>query len=212
MTSIIISAVIIGFLHTVTGPDHYLPFVALARARRWTSLKLALITAICGVGHVLSSVIIGLSGILLGMGINRITAIEGKRGDIAAWLLFGFGIAYMLWGLRQAWKKRHPHFHEEEEKPTKSTTFWTLFIIFVLGPCEPLIPLIMYPAAKGDYHVVFLIGLLFGLITVATMLSVVLLLYKGFQLVRLGELERFTHAIAGFIIVLSASSVLFLGL
>ena len=27
-----------------------------------------------------------------------------------------------------------------------NTTFWALFIVFVLGPCEPLIPLFMVPA------------------------------------------------------------------
>jgi len=28
---------------------------------------------------------------------------------------------------------------------------WALFLIFVFGPCEPLIPLIMYPAAKLNF-------------------------------------------------------------
>ncbi len=210
MTSIVVSAILIGFLHTVTGPDHYLPFVALARARGWSSLKLAVITAVCGVGHVLSSVIIGLLGVLLGVGINKLKAFEELRGDIAGWLLLGFGIAYMLWGLRQAWKEKHPHFHETH--PSRSTTFWTLFIVFVLGPCEPLIPLIMYPAARGDFHLFALVALLFGSITVATMVAVVLLLSKGVSLVKLGKLETYTHAIAGFIISITAASVLFFGL
>ena len=30
------TAAALGFLHTILGPDHYVPFVALRRARRWT--------------------------------------------------------------------------------------------------------------------------------------------------------------------------------
>jgi hypothetical protein len=26
----------IGFIHTVIGPDHYLPFIVMAKARKWT--------------------------------------------------------------------------------------------------------------------------------------------------------------------------------
>ena len=44
----------IGVIHTLLGPDHYLPFVALSKARAWTQGRTAAITAACGVGHVLS--------------------------------------------------------------------------------------------------------------------------------------------------------------
>ncbi len=39
----------------------------------------------------------------------------------------------------------HAHVHESE---SSSITPWVLFVIFVLGPCEPLIPLLMFPAAS----------------------------------------------------------------
>ena len=31
-----LTAATIGFVHTVTGPDHYLPFIVIGRARRWS--------------------------------------------------------------------------------------------------------------------------------------------------------------------------------
>jgi len=36
------SAAFIGFIHTLLGPDHYVPFVALARSRNWSIKKHAL--------------------------------------------------------------------------------------------------------------------------------------------------------------------------
>ena len=92
----------IGFVHTVTGPDHYLPFIVVGRARSWSLARALGVTAICGVGHVVWSVVLGLVGIGLGLAVGRLEVIEGVRGDIAAWLLISFGLVYTIWGLRQA--------------------------------------------------------------------------------------------------------------
>jgi len=59
-TFILVStAASIAFFHTLMGPDHYLPFVMMARARKWTMLKTTWVTIVCGVGHVLSLYITG---------------------------------------------------------------------------------------------------------------------------------------------------------
>ena len=43
----------IALVHTITGPDHYLPFIVLAKAKNWSLPKTIIMTLICGVGHVL---------------------------------------------------------------------------------------------------------------------------------------------------------------
>ena len=45
------TAAAIAFLHTLAGPDHYLPFVAMSKARDWTVRKTLLITFLCGIGE-----------------------------------------------------------------------------------------------------------------------------------------------------------------
>ncbi len=50
-------------------------------------------------------------------------------------------------------------------------TPWVLFVIFLLGPCEALIPLLMFPAATESWATLFLVTGTFGLATVATMLG-----------------------------------------
>ncbi len=106
------TAATIGLFHTVTGPDHFLPFIAMSRAGNWSLRTTVLVTAACGVGHVASSVVLGLAGLALGSAVLGLTRIEEFRGDVAGWLLLGFGLAYMVWGLRRAGGNRpHAHVH-----------------------------------------------------------------------------------------------------
>jgi len=156
----------IGFIHTVLGPDHYLPFIAMSKARNWSAIKTSWITFLCGLGHVGASILLGAIGIAIGSAadellLGKLVWIESIRGDIAAWLLISFGLAYLIWGIRQAIRNRphthrhlhgrgsqhtHNHTHEKEHlhvhdsKAKKNITPWILFTIFVFGPCEPLIP------------------------------------------------------------------------
>ncbi len=106
------TAAFIGLFHTATGPDHFLPFIALSRAGDWSLGKTMLVTTACGIGHVLSSVLLALAGLALGTAAAELVSIEQFRGNVAGWLLVGVGLAYMIWGLRRAWRNRpHAHVH-----------------------------------------------------------------------------------------------------
>jgi len=85
-------------------------------------------------------------------------------------------------------------------------------LIFVFGPCEPLIPLVMYPAAQHSTSGVIMVTAAFGLTTILTMLTIISLSAWGLSFVRLGALERYSHALAGGIILISGLAVQFLGL
>jgi nickel/cobalt exporter len=227
-----VTSATIGFVHTVFGPDHYLPFIVLSKARQWTGVKTAMVTFLCGIGHVLSSVIIGFIGVVLGIAVFKLEAIESFRGDLAAWLIVAFGLAYAIWGIRRAIRGRtHEHFHEHESGDVHShshkhfvdhshlhtseygsVTPWILFIIFVFGPCEPLIPLVMYPAAEGSIITIVIVASIFGFTTIATMLGIVLASFYGLSRLPLQKLEKYSHALAGLAILLCGVGVKFLGL
>jgi nickel/cobalt exporter len=233
ITLLLGTAATIGLIHTVTGPDHYLPFIVLSKARHWMLPKTLWITFWCGVGHVLSSVVLGLIGISLGVLVRKLEWIESIRGEIAAWLLIGFGLLYGIWGMKKAMKKKshtHDHVHEDgshhlhththfgghqhihAKENDVNLTPWILFLIFVFGPCEPLIPLLMVPAAKNSVSGLVLVTAVFGIVTITTMLVMVRLALMGIQFIHLKKAERFAHAIAGFTLFLSGLGIRFLGL
>jgi ABC-type nickel/cobalt efflux system permease component RcnA len=233
INALVITAASIGFFHTIFGPDHYLPFIMMSWARKWSTLKTTWITLLCGLGHIASSVVLGLIGVALGLAVNKLELVESTRGSLAAWLLIAFGIIYLIWGLRRAYQNKphthshihtgevshaHTHSHSNEHihihngKTAKSITPWALFVIFVFGPCEPLIPILMYPSAQNSYSGLLLVTAVFSIITIGTMLSVVLLARAGVNFVPLRALQRFTHVIAGATICLCGMAIQFLGL
>ncbi len=239
-----ISAISVAFLHTLLVPDHYLPFIVMQRAGKWSIAKTYWVTILCGIGHVGSSVLLGLVGVAFGVAIHKIQYFETFRGNIAALMFVAFGLAYMVWGLRKAYKNKphthqhfhidgnahsHTHTHFNEHSHVHANTFanshththkeekanltpWILFTIFVFGPCEPLIPIVMYPAAKGNYFEMTITTIIFGIITIATMLTVVMLSVYGLKKLPLKKLERFNHALAGAAIFFSGLAILVLGL
>jgi len=228
-----LTAASIGFFHTLFGPDHYIPFIVMAKARNWTMLKTFTITLVCGLGHILSSVILGLLGIALGIAVHQLVDVESFRGEIAAWLLIAFGFTYMVWGLSKAIRNRphthfhghrdghvhtHLHTHQEEhlhihqQEGGKNLTPWILFTIFIFGPCEPLIPILMYPAATETIGSVVWIASIFGCVTISTMLVIVMVSAYGFQFIPMKKVERYMHAIAGAAILLCGISIRFMGL
>lgn len=222
------TAAFIGLFHTLAGPDHYIPFIAMSKVGRWSLTRTMVITLACGIGHVLSSVLLGLVGIAASVALARLEWFEGLRGDLAAWLLLGFGLAYMVWGVRRAIRNRphahlhvhadgevhrHTHAHHEEHvhphpavvgddamtdgNAGARMTPWILFTIFLFGPCEPLIPILMYPAVQLSYWTVALVTLTFAVCTIGTMLVVVTAAYLGLVRLSSSRLERYSHAVAG---------------
>jgi nickel/cobalt exporter len=233
--TLLIAAGSIGFIHTLLGPDHYLPFIVMSWARKWSAARTAVITALCALGHIGSSVVLGLIGVSLGLAVESLTGAESLRGRIAAWLFIGFGLVYLIWGIRHIYRSRphqHAHSHPTEHEPghvhlhshfgehahvhdvqsLQSLTPWILFTIFVFGPCEPLIPLLMYPAAKGSLFGLVIVTAVFGTVTATTMLATVFLGRAGVNFLPLQNVQRYSHALAGATILLCGLAIEFLGL
>jgi nickel/cobalt exporter len=218
------TAALIGFGHTLCGPDHYLPFIVMGKAREWSLAKTMWITFLCGIGHVAGSIAFGLMGAALGVALSTLEVLEAWRGNLAAQALIIFGFTYCVWGIHRAIKnKPHRHTHPHAGSVThshkhshgadqKALTPWVLFTIFVLGPCEPLIPLIMYPAAKHSITGMLLVSGIFALTTLVTMMGVVLVSAWGIRSIPLGKIERFSHALAGATVCASGLLIQFIGL
>ena len=232
-TILLASALSIGAVHTVLGPDHYLPFVAMSKVGNWSRKKTLFITALCGVGHVGGTVVLGMVGIAFGLSLSRLEAFESSRGSLAAWGLILFGLLYTLWGVRRAIRgESHAHlhghsngtFHHHEHGHAgehlhphtagsgSRMTPWVLFVIFLFGPCEALIPLLMFPAATESWVTLLLVTGTFGLATIGTMLVMVFTGLEGVQLLSFPKAQKYGHALAGITILLCGVAIEFMGL
>ncbi len=225
-----LTAASLGFIHTALGPDHYLPFIVLSKARKWNMPKTMWITFISGVGHVGGSVVIGLVGIALGVSLTKLTFIEEFRGQIVGWLLIAFGLMYTAYGIYKFLKNgghhhlpnflipksirqiKHQVSHGLEEKVDETRlTPWVLFIIFVFGPCEVLIPMLFIPAVQRSTVGISSVALSFGIATIATMMFIVYLGYIGSSFLKFKSKEKYMHLAAGLVILFSGLGMQFLG-
>ncbi|WP_197677720.1 hypothetical protein [Opitutus sp. GAS368] len=219
MSVLLLGTAGVAILHTLAGPDHYLPFIVMGKARRWSVARTTFWTALCGLGHVGSSVGLALLGVTLGYGLERVQFIEGFRGNLAAWAMIAFGLVYLVWGLKRA-ARHQPHVHGPGPDPAHAPgeaegfrlTPWILFTIFIFGPCETMIPLVMYPAARGSWSDVWTVVISFSVLTIGTMLAVVLLALQGIRLLPELRLSRYSHALAGGTVLLAGCAIQFLGL
>ncbi len=141
-------------------------------------------------------------------------------------LLFGF--FYCLWGLYRA-KRNNPHKHFDmyedgsmyvyEHKHGQAimpadrhkVTPWVMFIVFLLGPCEPMIPLLYFPAAKNSWSGMLLLIVVYTIFTLATMIVMVVLGYYGIAFVKTEKLERYIHAIGGLTVFICGVGMVFMG-
>ena len=230
---LLVTTASIAFLHTIMGPDHYVVFTAMGKARGWGLFRTLRVTLFCGIGHVLSSVVIGAIGLLLGAQLASLIEIESMRGNLAGWALLAFGLMYFAWGLKKAGRDRshshlhvhgdvvhdhehdhhdeHTHVHDQPGKP--SITPWAIFIILVLGPCEALIPLFMYPAAQQSTGLIITVALVFGSVTLVTMLAAVAITSMALDRVKLPvAARRYAHAVAGASLALCGGAISFIGI
>jgi len=224
---LITAAITIACLHTVMGPDHYLPFIAIAKARGWRFGKTLMWVIICGCGHVWSSVLLGLGGAALGWSLTKVKWLENVRGGIAGWALLVFGLLYGIWGLFRAYKNiPHKHFDTYEDgniyvyehkhgvavqsSERHKVTPWVMFIIFLLGPCEPMIPLLFFPAAKSSMNGMIILIIVYTFFTLLSMITMVVIGYFGLAFLKTEKLERYMHALGGLTLFICGLGMVFL--
>ena len=231
-TLLLLTAISVAFIHTLSGPDHYLPFIMISKARKWSLAKTSWFTVLCGLGHVGSSVVLGFIGIAFGIGLSKLELFESVRGSMISWLFTAFGLVYLVWAIYRILrgkKHTHLHFHDgsrhvhehdhqsdhlhvHDEKTKPNITPWILFTIFVFGPCEPLIPIVMFPAAKHNWMQLAVATGAFSIITILTMLTVVLVASFGIKFFPKKVMEKYSHVMAGSTILLCGLGMVFLGL
>jgi hypothetical protein len=198
-STLALAAAAIGSLHTA-APDHWVPFAALSRARRWSARRTAAVTLGCGFGHVTVSAIFGLAGLFFGVRLLR--ALGEKLGAVAPLLLVAFGVVYGLLGLRRALAPRlhgHAHAHYDHVHDPSHASAWTLFLLFSADPCIAVAPLIVAAAPLGVSRAIAVV-LVYEAATLGTMLAFVLPARAGVRVLRAPWIDRWGDAAAGGVI------------
>jgi nickel/cobalt exporter len=214
--AVMVAAAAVGSLHTVI-PDHWMPFAALARARRWSAMHTARVTFFCGFGHVTVSAVLGV--IALFAGLEAVHVFGARLEDHSVYLLVAFGAIYMTWGLWRSFRRdplavmhhhhhHHTHGHNDHDH---GLTEWSLFALFSADPCVAVIPMIMAVAGAG-WGAVLGVIVVYETATIATMIVLVAAARAGAQAIRFAWFDRFGDAVAGALILGLGAALATLGL
>jgi nickel/cobalt exporter len=98
----------VGIGHAVL-PDHWVPLAVLGRARRYPLSKIARLSGLAGVAHVLLSIVLG--ALIIVVGVQFRSSVSSAQDTIIGCLLIATGLGF---GVLQATGHGHHHDHEHE--------------------------------------------------------------------------------------------------
>jgi ABC-type nickel/cobalt efflux system permease component RcnA len=107
---LILTVAVVGVLHTIV-PDHWVPIMLIARERKWTRVQTARAALTAGIGHVITTLILGVIVWIAGVAVaTRFGHVIDVLSSIAL-IAFGLWIAISSW--REMYLHRgHSHSHD----------------------------------------------------------------------------------------------------
>jgi hypothetical protein len=187
-----------AFLHAAL-PTHWLPFVLVGRAQRWSLTRSLLAVSAAGLAHIATTVIVGTLIVAAGLALDGLVA--GLLPWVSALLLFGFGTFYLFRSfVRRPVMAGGPAEDLAEPTVSHAAAFWGLVAVMALSPGEVLLPIYMSSAAEGAgalalLTVMFAIGTILGMATFTTLAR------AGASILRLERWARYEGAILGFALI-----------
>ncbi len=96
----------VGFGHAIL-PDHWAPLAVLGRTRRYPMAKIARLSGLAGVAHVLLSIVLG--AVIIIVGVQFRSSVASAQNTIIGGLLIATGAGFAL---LQATGRGHRHDHD----------------------------------------------------------------------------------------------------
>lgn len=216
--ALVLTTVATAVVHTLI-PDHWLPFVLVSRAERWTVRRTVTLTASSALLHVAISIALGLIVVLAGRGAEAAVLGLGEQLEaLSGWMLLLFGCLYMLWFLLRGGHVHsfgiHPHHSAEDTEPagdpwlrSRELPGYSLAFIVGFNPCILVIPCVYGAAGMGTLTLVA-VAIAFAVTTIASMVGVTLLGLRGTRRLTSPFLTRYGEALSGGLIALTGLAIL----
>lgn len=187
-----------GALHGLL-PDHWLPYVLLAKARRWDLSRSIGATVAGGVAHLASTAALGL--VLAFLGAEAAPAV-GPAAELAgAGILAVFGLALSLRAVRARHPSPSPRTEPRPLSASGDRSHLVQGVLLGLRPCAEAMALFLAAAAYGLTSSVLAV-IAWVASTLGTMLAAVWLSLRGLRDFRPQFLERWGELVAGLVILL----------
>jgi hypothetical protein len=223
--AILAAAAGVGFGHAIL-PDHWVPLAVLGRTRRYPLARVARLSSLAGIAHVLVSVILG--GVIIAIGLQFRSAIEHVEGTIVGGLLIATGIGFLVveltgHGHHHSHDHAHDHHstHEHGNDPAdhrgvapRSGRLQGLAAVMVpfgaaASPDLTILPVFLAAAAIGTATAIGSLAI-FAAVTIGTIVGLTLAAARSGYEIRGQWLERWGNALTA-IVLIAIGALVFTG-
>ena len=191
----------VAFLHAAL-PTHWLPFVLVGRAQKWSTGRTLSVTLLAGLGHVGLTMALGLALVMAGL------ALQPSLGHIFHWIVGGLMVAV---GVFYVVRGRHNHALPEVGRRAYGSdraAIAALVTLLTLSPCEAFLPYYLAGMEHG-WQAFVALSLVLLVATSAGMLIFTGLSLAGFKRLGLQWVERYEETILGVALILVGVAVAF---
>jgi hypothetical protein len=209
--AILAAAAGVGFGHAIL-PDHWVPLAVLGRIRRYPLSRVATLSGLAGVAHVLVSVILG--GAIIAIGLQFRSAIEHAEGTIVGGLLIATGIGFLVFELTgHGHSHSHDYYHHEHEHGhaaprhggSRSGRLHGLAAVMVpfgaaASPDLTILPVFLAATAIGTATAIGSLAI-FAAVTIGTIVGLTLAAARGGYEIRGQWLERWGNALTALVLI-----------
>jgi nickel/cobalt exporter len=204
----------VGFGHAIL-PDHWVPLAVLGRSRRYPLSKVARLSTLAGVAHVLLSLVLG--GVIIGIGLQFRSTIESAQDTIIGGLLIATGLGFGIFELTGHDHHHDHHDHDghdghEDEDPDERRGLRGLAAVMVpfgaaASPDLTILPVFLAAATVGAGTAIGSL-VIFAAVTISTIVGLTLAAARGGYQIHGEWLDRWGNTITAITLIIIGALIL----
>jgi nickel/cobalt transporter (NicO) family protein len=195
-------------------PDHWVPLAVVGRTQHYSVVRIARLSGLAAVAHVLVSLILGTIIVLVGLQFR--SSVQSAQDTIVGGLLIatGLGFALFAWlgnGHSHAHDHGHGHDHSHPRDPDQPERRPLLAVMVPFGaaasPDLTILPVFLAATTAGTGAAIGAL-VVFAAVTILTIVSLTMIAAVGSYQIKQPWLERWGNGITAGVLVLIGALVL----
>lgn len=203
----------VAFGHAIL-PDHWVPLALLGRARRYPLTRVARLSGVAGIAHVLVSIALG--AVIIAIGLQFRSAVQHAQDAIVAGLLIVTGAAFAVLELTgRGHAHDHPHHHDHlhrDDGPAERSRMRRLAGVMVpfgaaASPDLTILPVFLAAATVGIATALASLAI-FAAVTIGTIVGLTVAAARGGYQIRGRWFDRWGNALTAVVLIVIGALVL----
>jgi hypothetical protein len=198
----------VGFGHAIL-PDHWVPLAVLGRTRRYPLSRIARLSGLAGIAHVLVSIVLG--AVIVAVGLQFRSTVQHAQDTIIGCILIVTGLGFAALELT-GHGHHHDHEHDHTHNQASRSDRQGLAAVMVpfgaaASPDLTILPVFLAATAAGAATAVGSVAI-FAAVTIGTIVGLTLAAARGGYQIRGEWLERWGNVFTALVLVVIGALVL----